>query len=70
MLVVKYRNIFFALSGVIVAIAIGAIALFGLKFGIEFIHLLKIRYVKMGLTCSINFILNTCFAKDAHLIDL
>lgn len=46
MLVVKYRNIFFALSGVIVAIAIGAIALFGLKFGIEFTggELIEVRY--------------------------
>lgn len=36
MLVIKYRKIFFTLSAIIVAIAIGAIAVFGLQFGIEF----------------------------------
>ena len=36
MLVVKYRNVFFAISGIIVAAALGAIAVFGLNFGIDF----------------------------------
>lgn len=36
MFVVKYRNIFFALSGLIAAVALGAIVVFGLRFGIEF----------------------------------
>ncbi len=36
MIVVKYRKIFFAISGIIVAASIGAIAIFGLNFGIEF----------------------------------
>ena len=36
MFVVKYRNIFFVLSGLIAAVALGAIVVFGLRFGIEF----------------------------------
>ncbi|PCI30325.1 protein translocase subunit SecF [Candidatus Kaiserbacteria bacterium] len=36
MLVVKYRKIFFAISGIIVAASIGAIVVLGLNFGIEF----------------------------------
>ncbi len=36
MLIVKYRNIFFAFSAVVLAAAIGSIAFFGLNFGIEF----------------------------------
>ena len=36
MLVVTYRKVFFALSGIVVAAAIASIAIFGLNFGIEF----------------------------------
>tara|TARA_B100000745_G_scaffold63012_2_gene37285 strand:+ start:4079 stop:4975 length:897 start_codon:yes stop_codon:yes gene_type:complete len=36
MMVVAYRNIFFIISGIIVAVSISAIALLGLNFGIEF----------------------------------
>ena len=36
MLIVKYRNIFFAFSAFVLAAAIGSIAFFGLNFGIEF----------------------------------
>lgn len=36
MLVVQYRKIFFIISAVIVAASLGAIAVFGLNFGIEF----------------------------------
>lgn len=36
MLVVKYRNIFFAFSGLVIAAAITAIVVFGMNFGIEF----------------------------------
>lgn len=46
MLVVKYRNIFFALSGVIIAAAISAVVVFGLNFGIEFTggEIIEVRY--------------------------
>lgn len=36
MFVVAHRKIFFALSGLVVAAAVGAVAVFGLNFGIEF----------------------------------
>ena len=36
MMVVAYRNIFFIISGIIVAVSISAVALLGLNFGIEF----------------------------------
>jgi preprotein translocase subunit SecF len=36
MFIVKYRHIFYWITGVIVALALGAIAIFGLQLGIEF----------------------------------
>lgn len=46
MLVVKYRKIFFALSGIVIAAALGAVAVFGLNFGIEFTggEIAEVRY--------------------------
>ncbi len=46
MFVVTYRKIFFILSGLLVATAIGSIAFFGLNFGIEFTggEIAEIRY--------------------------
>lgn len=48
MLVVTYRKIFFALSGIIVAAAIGSIVVFGLNFGIEFTggELIETKYAE------------------------
>ncbi|QSH39724.1 protein translocase subunit SecF [Candidatus Kaiserbacteria bacterium] len=48
MLIVTYRKIFFALSAVIVAAAIGSIAVFGLNFGIEFTggELIETKYAE------------------------
>ncbi len=36
MLVIKYRKIFFTISGIVVALSIAVVAIFGLKFGIDF----------------------------------
>ncbi len=36
MLVIKYRNIFFTISAIVVALSIAAVATFGLKFGVDF----------------------------------
>jgi len=46
MLVVKYRKIFFIISGLLVAAALGSITMFGLNFGIEFTggEIAEIRY--------------------------
>lgn len=46
MIVVTYRNIFFALTGIITAIALAAIAFFGLSFGTDFTGgtLAEVRY--------------------------
>ena len=36
MFIVKHRNIFFAITGVIAAIALASIAIFGLHLGLDF----------------------------------
>ncbi|PCI89439.1 protein translocase subunit SecF [Candidatus Kaiserbacteria bacterium] len=48
MLVIKYRKVFFTLSGIVVAMAIAAIAFFGLNFGIEFTggELIEVKYAE------------------------
>ena len=51
MLVVTYRKIFFAISGAIVALALGAVAVFGVNFGIEFTggELIEVKYAERPL---------------------
>ncbi|MAJ97312.1 MAG: protein translocase subunit SecF [Parcubacteria group bacterium] len=60
MLVVTYRKVFFALSGIIVAAAIASIAVFGLNFGIEFTggELIETKYAERPAKVAVEAQLN------------